>query len=256
VWSAGSDTWDIYLGTAVAAAATAGQAPRWLPHANPAEAVAALLGQAGAAPGWLRPSVRLWLSAALARPFVLEPVQGVVSHLEVSALALARAPAATGLAAACLVSVDASNPGQGPKLAAAMPADLHAAVMLAAKRARVRIKSMRPWWALALEQACQLQGRGLQMLVLRDTDASLLLAETAGQWARADAYLPQPTPEEERALAARYALAQGLGSELQRHGVLAQKPTANNPQGRLHSAATGSWLTPQWWQHPLGNTTS
>jgi hypothetical protein len=83
---AGPETWELYLGAGTLA--RRGPVAEWVGHADPALALREALAQVGEGSRWRRRRrVRIWLSSALARPFLLPPVSGLGNAREVQALA-------------------------------------------------------------------------------------------------------------------------------------------------------------------------
>ncbi len=213
MWSAGSERWDLYLGRATSALALQGGQPDWQPHADPQTALPQRLKQlVQRRQGWRRPTLSVWLSGDLARPFVLQPVAGLAAGAEAQALAETAAPATTGVPAPCAVWLSAA-PQHKAAVAVAMPAPLRELILSQGQQARVRIASIRPWWALAQKQL--LAGHpGFELLVLEDTDAVVLLLSNGSGWLTAEAYTPKPVHAAQRqALLTRRAFAAGVPPE-------------------------------------------
>jgi hypothetical protein len=159
----------------------------------------------------------VWLSGALAQPFVWGPVQGLAGWREVELAAQAAAPGATGLAGPCVVSLD-EWPSAKSVLVVAMDESRVATIVGAAKDARVRLVSMRPWWAGVSEH----RSSGEPVLAARDTDALTVLAASADAWQLAHSYLPRPSVEQTRPLLDRLMLAAGFEASAMRHLELAR----------------------------------
>jgi hypothetical protein len=75
-----------------------------------------------------------------------------------------------------------------------------------ASKQGVRLASIRPWWAAALD-AANAEQPGFDLLAVRDGDALVLLAERNGQRLEAMAYDPCPAPEQAEAVVQRRSMA-------------------------------------------------
>jgi hypothetical protein len=120
-----------------------------------------------------RRAVRVWLSGALARPFVVEPVGGLRSIAEAQALAKSAAPGATGLAGPCVVQLE-SIPIERAAIATAVERRVVDALLSALRQSKLTAHSIRPWWAHAL--AARRRRRQTQMVCLDDATSVTLLA--------------------------------------------------------------------------------
>jgi len=231
VWSAGPERWSLYLGTGLSGLARDGSAPEWLPHADVAEA---FLGRAKhvaqSSRSWRRPHLAVWLSGDLARPFLMQPVEGMTSLSEAEALAGAQASGATGIQASS-VWLEAV-PQRWPSMVVAMPADCRRRILGSAKELGVHVASIRPWWARALQQAIA-EPDHLDVLAAEDSDALILLVADANQWLSADAYIPKPPRQELASLLARRAFACGANVASARRACL-KSPS---------ESTGGDWLT-------------
>jgi len=142
----------------------------------------------------LRPTVKVWLSGFWARPFVLELPSGLKSS-EWSIVAAARAAAEVGFDVNCSVKVQSPQgvgAGSGSRgLAVAVPLGLLTALMEGAKSAGVRLKSIRPWWAGALDEVLQ-DGKPLELFSAADTDSVVLLVGSSDSWMLATTSSPRP----------------------------------------------------------------
>src|SRR5688500_3527851 len=106
---AASKVLDVYLGVSHGGVACGLRRLMWQPHATLEAGLGALFEcVSGQRPsGWRgRAAARIWLSGALARPFLCGPVEGLKRWAEVEAFATAMAPDLTGLAGPCVVHVD------------------------------------------------------------------------------------------------------------------------------------------------------
>lgn len=160
---------------------------------------------------WTRPSARVWLSGALARPFIFGPVEGLKRWHEVLALAKTRAADATGIVEGCEVTVE-DWPALHSTLAVAVGSSLLDALESGAQRVGVRLKSIRPWWAMAAEHLLGARNDGA-LTAITDPDSLVVLTSQGGRVDAANAYLPRPAGHEADALLARVALTSGIATE-------------------------------------------
>lgn len=222
MWWAGAERWDAYLGPR-RAAVCAGQ--RLLHTAEVDDAAAAL----ELLVGWLRaagtrPRLRVWLGAALCRPFLLERTSSLrgAAELDVAALALARRamasddvrlwldlPVATG--GRCLGVAAAGT--MLDALERQLPPLCHG---------RCRIA---PWWASALGGGSAVGIAALPALAVRDGDALTLLAGKGAQFDFVRSVSPIDDDVCESTLA-RWALAAGLDADPIPRVRLARAPVA------------------------------
>jgi hypothetical protein len=158
--------------------------------------------------GWAQPRVRVWLSGALARPFVLTPVAGLKGKVEARAMALAMAQEATGLEPGCDVCLD-SVPKSAPALSVVTPSELRLEIAGIAKALRVNIESLRPWWAGALGEALASDAR-LELFAAQDTEAVTVLVAKENVWLSANTYTPNPNGVQLEALVTRRLFADGV----------------------------------------------
>jgi hypothetical protein len=123
-----------------------------------------------------RKAVNVWLSGVLARPFVVEPVDGLRSMAEARALAQAAAPAATGLAAPCAVQLEAV-PVQRAVIATAVEQRALDALLGALRQRKVVARSIRPAWASAVEDRSRQQPQAQMVCFVEPGGATLLAGE-------------------------------------------------------------------------------
>lgn len=153
MWWAGSKAHDVYLGTR-ATAVCLGAESVWqeaVPDVDTAlAALGAWLEQAAA-----RCKLRVWLSGALCRPFILPAVPGIRGELEWQRMASALAAEHTGLTGPCRVWVDPTK-GDVPRVAAAIEESTLDRLLSAVNGTaghRHSLVSIRPWWADVLRAA-------------------------------------------------------------------------------------------------------
>jgi hypothetical protein len=123
-----------------------------------------------------RKAVNVWLSGALARPFVVEPVDGLRSTAEARAFAQAAAPAATGLAAPCAVQLEAM-PVRRAVIATAVERCVLDALLGALRQRKVVARSIRPAWASAVKDRLRQQPQAQMVCFIEPSGATLLAGE-------------------------------------------------------------------------------
>ena len=121
-----------------------------------------------------RRAVRVWVSGALARPFVVEPVSGLRSVAEAQALAESAAPGATGLGGPCVVRLE-SIPIERAAIATAVERRVVDALVSVLRQGKLTVRSIRPWWAYGLAEVARHQ-RHSQMVCLDDATTVTLIA--------------------------------------------------------------------------------
>ena len=216
MWSVGTERWDLYLGESQSGLAKVGAAPHWQPHVDPTSELEARLHAIASSSRkrWTRPTVAVWLSGSLARPFLLAPVAGLRGRREALALAQAAAAEATGIGGEVAVWFD-QVPTTHATVAVAMPASLRTVALELCKAHRVQLGSLRPWWALALEFAND-NSPPQALFAAEDTDSLVLLGWDRSNWTSADACVPGPLPVQEASLIARRAFVAGVATPLRR----------------------------------------
>lgn len=129
----------------------------------------------------------MWLSGALARPFMAPVVPGVRSEQEARAIAASMAPEATGLAGACQVHLDGWT-AQGPTLATAMLGELYE--LLNGKDLPLKApRAVRPWWSAVVNQVLN-QDSGAQLIAVREDDALTVIGGAGESIAIAHSFAP------------------------------------------------------------------
>lgn len=222
MWWAGAERWDAYLGTR-RAAVCAGQ--RLLHTADVDDTAAALEVLVGwlRAPG-TRPRLRVWLGAALCRPFLLERASSLrgAAELDLAALAMARrAMAADDVRLWLDLPVPAGGRCLGVAAAGATIAALERRLPPLC-RGRCRVA---PWWASALGHESAAGVAALPALAVRDGDALTLLAGSGAQFDFVRSVSPIDDEVCDSTLA-RWALAAGLDAAPIPRVRLARAPVA------------------------------
>lgn len=165
-------------------------------------------------PTQARGGVRLWLSGALCRPFVLAPVEGLKHGREAMEVARSQVAAATGLAEGPWeVWVDRFQPG-APIVGAAMAQPLHGALLHLANEVpgRRTWRSIRPWWAEVLRN----RAASGSALSIQDTDSVTWLAGRGDTMEAAATYWSVTTSEQGESARARASMsAQGEPAGIQ-----------------------------------------
>jgi hypothetical protein len=137
---------------------------------------------------WRGTAVTVWLSGALARPFLFGPIAGLKGWREAHEAATIMAPSACGLQGPCQVALEA-DPSRGAVLCTAAERSLLDALREAAKQRALRLAHVRPAWALLGDSDSAAADR---MLCVRDVDALTVLAKIDGGWVMAATYSPAP----------------------------------------------------------------
>lgn len=201
---------DVYLGVSEGGISVKSEPVEWIAYDNVESGLPALFTKVGAMPRefWQRRvPVCVWLSGALARPFLFGPVNGVQTWEEVIAVAEAAAPDASGVDGPCAVQVEAW-PDKSPTLATAMGKALLDAIELAATEHRLNIRSLRPWWAAALNHVVSTNASP-RLACINDRDSMILFGGTKGQFDTVNAYVPTMSPDQTEKLLSRLALVIG-----------------------------------------------
>lgn len=207
MWWAGSRSWQLYLGRSVIGIAEPSEAPCWIDVGSLDEGwrvVEAKLAEKGSRRQVLRVGLKVFLSGALARPFVIPPVTGVRRWRELLQIAEGLAPEATGLAGPCAVWLATAKAGEAC-LAVAAERVLVNEIASQAARLRMRLLSSEPWWTLALNEALT-RSPAPKLLAVEDSDALTILSGDNGAFASAATYAPPPPPGQLQALLARATL--------------------------------------------------
>lgn len=173
---------------------------------------------------WWRPRVRVWLSGALARPFVLGPVAGLRGLDDSLALARSTVQESTGLCEPVALWLD-GNPARRSVLAVAVDARLLDGVVVAAREHRVRIAALRPWWSWAQRELLR-SDPSANFVFIEEADAATLLVARGPAWRTAMTYDPAPSSIDVEAI-------------LERHAILAEEPVSG-----IRRAALGASVAP------------
>jgi hypothetical protein len=160
---------------------------------------------------WLPTRLHIWLSGALARPFLFGPVTGLKGWREAQEAAAAVAPSICGLTAPCVTFVE-SDPTRVAVTATAVEASLIEALYESARVHRMHIASVRPAWARVLEHQSPERPDEL-LLCCRERDALTILAATGDRMLFAATYCPAPSGMDVESLLRRLQASLGLNDE-------------------------------------------
>lgn len=211
---AGSEPSQVYLGrtqVGVWSPAWTGVGAQWLSTGSAQEGWAQgieLLRHEGQP---RRQRVAVWLSGALARPFVFEPVRGLRRWSEALQVAAGLAPEATGLEGPCEVWLDDWMPGKSC-IAIAIDRGLRETIESTARSERLRLTAIRPWWAAALNEAMKSQTPARGLLAIEELDALTVLSGGEGVFTSAACYSPRPDPTQTEALLTRALMAANVAA--------------------------------------------
>lgn len=239
MWSVGSEAATLYLGATSAGLWTPGSTPIWIegdPQATAATLIDEALATVNPQPrAWLRPRARLRvvLSGALARPFVVDPTPGLANASEALALAKGMVPEAVGLTDPAAVWLSAL-PKSEAALAVTVPTSIVDALRDAATAAGFNLVSIRPWWARALDRARE-TAPALRALVVVEPDAATLLISDGDRWVAGIVYQPRPLDEHIEGVLRRRLFETGVGAaDMYRMRLdLGASPESNWPAARV-----------------------
>jgi hypothetical protein len=194
-----------------------------------------------------RPHVRLWVSGALARPWLVPPVAGMQHRREAYEVAQSLVADATGLDTPCVLWLAAWTAGRRCA-AVAMEQPTLEVIESAARQSGVHVDGIRPWWSAALEQALRSRDHPLQLptahtpdslqwLAVDDLESVTVLGGPPGEIVYANTYMPGMDSAALGATLARLRVSYSLdeGSALlarlrwQAQGVAASPPVQAEP---------------------------
>lgn len=239
---AGSEPSQIYLGqtrVGVWSTASADAGVRWLPVGSAQEGWARgieLLRQDGQPK---RQRVKVWLSGALARPFVFEPVQGLRRWSEALQVAAGLAPDATGLGGPCEVWLDDWAPSRSC-IAVAVDRGLRELIESSARTEKLRLTAIRPWWTEALREVIRAEAWTTGLLAVEEVDALTVLSGDGGVLAAASCYSPRPDSAQTEALLTRALMAANVMSANGRRARLREEEALGGREGTSEAVAIGS----------------
>jgi hypothetical protein len=155
-------------------------------------------------------ALSVWLSGALARPFLFGPVEGLRGWAEAHRAAEDIAPHACGVDGPCRVVLE-GDPSRHGVIATAVQEETMQAVYRTAAALHLRIKSIRPAWAEAID-AIPAAKRNVTLLVCRDVDSLTLLGQHGDHYDLASTYAPRPGTAEVDSLLRRLQLSRDLST--------------------------------------------
>ena len=160
-----------------------------------------------------RGGLQVLLSAGLARPFMQAAVSGIDTREEALQVAKASAPEITALDAPCAVWMEGWVPGKAC-LAAAVEERLLDALLAFAQDRNLRLRSVRPWWDAAVNDAWS-RADNVAMVTLKDQDTLVLMVASGKGHEMADVfcYTPVPDAQQREGTESRIAFAAGLGTD-------------------------------------------
>ncbi len=168
-----------------------------------------------------RQRVTVWLSGALARPFMFEPVQGLGRWSEVLQVAARLAPDATGLAGPCDVWLAEWRPAN-TCVAVAVDSELRELIESSAKVEKWRLTAIRPWWMAALNEAIKNRDSTestVEILAAEEPDALTVLSGSA-DISSAACYFPRPDAVQTDALLKRALMVSNIAPTSGRKAIL------------------------------------
>ena len=191
MWWGGSKPLDLYLGTRSSRLCD-GERVLWQVQTEGApQSLAAAQARLAQGQQPRRPRLRVWCSGGLCRPFILPAVAGVGSRVELEQIAIASAPAMTGLSGPCRVWLDYAASPAGTMSVAVEGAWLDDVRQQLGGCAR--IVSIRPWWTEALRVG--LRAVPVPAVIgIQDCDSLVILAGAETGFDFATAMTPLSAP--------------------------------------------------------------
>lgn len=179
-------------------------------------------------------AVSVWLSGALARPFLFGPVQGLRGWSEVNSAAQSAARQACGIDEPCQVVLE-GEPSMHRVLGTAVRVETVDAIHRTAASLGLRVKSIRPAWAEVIDSAPAARFNA-SLLVCSDEDAVTLLGQHEGRFDLASTYVPRPGVDEVEGLVRRMQLSRDLAPKAM---LMASIHTGPDGQAKV------AWSDPQ-----------
>jgi hypothetical protein len=150
-------------------------------------------------------ALSVWLSGALARPFMFGPVKGLRGWVEARLAAESYAQQVFGAKGPYQVVLEGDPSARGV-LASAVAAPTIDSIYRAASTLSVRIKSIRPAWAGAFDSRHS-QISGSTVFACRDADSFTALSFVGGQCESALTHAPPPETNEREMVLRRLHVA-------------------------------------------------
>ena len=170
-----------------------------------------------------RQRLTVWLSGALARPFVLESVQGLRKRSEAFQVAMGLASETTGLPGPCEIWLDHWVLDK-PCIAVAIAQELREAIESSAREEKLHLTAIRPWWGAALNAAVKIQGAAPGLLAVEEADALTVLSGGADVLSGAATYSPRPDPAQTSGLLTRALMASSMKPAISCRATLIDAP--------------------------------
>jgi hypothetical protein len=155
--------------------------------------------------------VDVLLSSSMARPFVIQPVEGARSLDEIAALARSSSASATGLSGDCSIQLE-PLPKDAGYLAVAVRTTVIQEIRTAAAAAKLKVASVRPLWACAIDSLNKSRPRANAVVVV-ERDAATVVVESATGYGWVQTLSPAPNREMIEALARRIRLGTSESNE-------------------------------------------
>lgn len=211
MWWAGNKVRDVYLGTRAVAVCHGSDVLVAEPTEGFDESLSGLQAWIESAAPRLR--LRVWLSGGLCRPFILAPVAGAKTDVELTRIATSLAGQRTGLDEACRVWLEPRKLGES-KVAVAIQESTLLAIqkMLATSSKRPRALSIQPWWSEMLRHVL-VRKPGAKFVSVRDCDSVTVLAGDEIRYDFATTYGPVVDDDTARAVRLRALMSSGISEE-------------------------------------------
>lgn len=186
----------------------------------------------------LRPAVRVWLSGALARPFLMSAVTGLKSWAEARAVAAKRFTQEGGQGGESSIWLE-ELPLHGDVLGVAVAKSTLDALQQSVAGASMRATSVRPWWAFALDGVRDRLAE-VEVVAIADTDSLVILASEAEQWREVVVHEPRPSgPQAEAAIRRQVVSAHACHPRVERARLVL--PASGVAELKLHAEFVGSF---------------
>jgi hypothetical protein len=153
-------------------------------------------------------AIRVRMGASLCRPVVVDSVQGELNAVDRLRAAKAMAAARSGLSVPCSVWLDRED-DRGRRMAVVAEQIVLDRLELIATKLRLRLESIRPWWAEVLNEALSSQP-GLRAMAAWEDDVLTLLAGSPATISLARAMASIHDAATARAAFLRMCMAEGI----------------------------------------------
>ena len=153
-------------------------------------------------------ALSVWLSGDLARPYLFGPVHGLRGWAEAHTAAKGIALQTCGIDAPCHLVLE-GDPSLHCVLGTVVRDEVIEVLYRTAAALRLRIKSIRPAWAEALDQAPAASG-GAALVACHDADSSTLIGWLGDEINLASTYSPRPRAGEIDSLLQRLQVSRDL----------------------------------------------